>query len=658
MSETGDMSRTRIYAGLTALAMIPVLAFIASGGWDASPVDDAWIFFRYAANLKEHGRVAFNLSGPGGPATSLAWSVLPGLVAMLGLSPGAACLALSALFCPVAVLGFFELALEATGNRKNAAIAGAVMAICGQFIWWGSLGMEIALYLALAMWAIVLFSRGRLIAAGILAGALALVRPDGLCLTVAIATGLFIGKGLPGNEIKRRAALCHFLAPALVFSTVCFVVNLACYGHLLPPGGQGRRWLAACQLGIGLRPEILDTPAKEIALGFAAFAGHWALGVWRNILGAETWRSVGLPAHVWRVIAGFWLFAAAVGAIQILAGIFPPLIPSKTGEQKESKGRGIAGVGVVASALMFLILLFGGGICENIASRLADGAGIGRNVQAAGDAAVARNTETLAEMIRLVLCGALAIVSALCLRSRNAVVENKDGSAGVRITLLAWPALHFITYGLFLPSIGQGARYTAPGLPLVILLLVIGIEEIGRSAANFLHNAPKAISSPRIVLLLTIALLLTQLCGAMLWSDVRANGIRLMREVYIPAAEFIRDNVPGTMIIGAFDIGVVSHVASRDVVDLGGITDEQSCRHLWERRGYALLEERKVGTIVLPVHDGRLFWGNMGGYAGVPDAPKLTVLESYKTPDPDGYLRWEIPLARSIAPEVAILKVE
>ncbi len=137
------MSRARWYtAGIPALLLV---AYWAVGSLlAAGPVDDTYIFLRYAENLaRGHGPV-FNVGERVEGYTSPLWLLCLGLLGKLHLDLVSGARALSGLFGAATILTLFSAGgtCPSLGRQAIAAILGWFLATNPAFGYWAWSGMD------------------------------------------------------------------------------------------------------------------------------------------------------------------------------------------------------------------------------------------------------------------------------------------------------------------------------------------------------------------------------------------------------------------------------------------------------------------------------------------------------------------------------------
>ena len=163
-----------LVAGLGTLA----LALL----WHAPTIDDAYISFRYARNLVEHGELVFNPGEKVEGTTNLLWTLACAPAVLLGVPMETWALG-GALVC----LAWAAARLALVGRAMGASPVAALVAVglCAtnlHFLRATTNGLEGALYAALTVETLLRVLRGELRAAGLFAGLLFCTRPEGVAM--------------------------------------------------------------------------------------------------------------------------------------------------------------------------------------------------------------------------------------------------------------------------------------------------------------------------------------------------------------------------------------------------------------------------------------------------------------------------------------------
>lgn len=257
--------------------------------------DDAYISFRYARNLAEHGTLAYNVAAPRELIegyTNFLWVMLLALGSTVGVAPEVLAPVLTQVSV-VAALGMVCWLLRAL--RGGWSLAPALLLACSpEFMVWGQGGLETALGAALCLGAMAAGASGRWRTAGVVTALAGLTRPDAL-----LPIGLFFGtwlivhgrKGWPG---WRRLVVAGLLAAGPL--VVHLLWRRAYYGSWVP-----NTWVIK-QFGGLLRGTY----------------GVWYVESWARGVGLA-WLVVMLPWLRWRhvvlvvPIAGTVAWAWAIG---------------------------------------------------------------------------------------------------------------------------------------------------------------------------------------------------------------------------------------------------------------------------------------------------------------------------------------------------------
>ena len=262
---------------LLVLLSIAVQAiFLASPASAGLPLDDGWIHATYARNLARHGQLCLNPGEPTTGTTSFLWTALLAAARLAGLGPVAAPLAWSIpLHAWLVVLCLLLLRGAGLGDWWAAAGA-ASCALLGSLVWISLSGMESTLFLALGLSAVWCRSRGRLVAAGLLAGLLVLTRPEGMALPLAM--GLAELPRLWRRDWSRWRVWLRLFAPAAVAAVVYLAINLAVAGQPLTATFAGRRWLAGQPAEVSLSPIAVAARAWALARAWIVYLHRWVFG--------------------------------------------------------------------------------------------------------------------------------------------------------------------------------------------------------------------------------------------------------------------------------------------------------------------------------------------------------------------------------------------
>jgi arabinofuranosyltransferase len=226
------------------VGLVVFLALVHADAW-SFVCDDAFISFRYARNLAEHGELAFNVD----PLervegyTNFLWVAVLAIGARLGLAPEV----LSIVLGRAAMAAGVVLAMVLAGRLRRGEparigdpiaplLTAALLCASPEWVVWGNGGLETAFAAAWVLGAILAFTDDRPLVAAVCAAAAVLTRPDGAIPLAAWVLGWALGLDADG----RRHALARWgwYALALVVLAVPLVGHLAWrksyYGEWLP----------------------------------------------------------------------------------------------------------------------------------------------------------------------------------------------------------------------------------------------------------------------------------------------------------------------------------------------------------------------------------------------------------------------------------------
>lgn len=204
--------------------LVPIAVALVLG-WALHPlaVDDAFITYRYAHNLATGQGFAYNAGQPVLSTTAPLWALLLAAGALLWPDIPSVANTLAA-----AAVGIGAVLLSLLGRDPETPWAGLLAALFFVLypLLWLSLGLETAVFLALALGAMVAYRRGRLYLAALLLALATLTRGDGLILAAVLAADhLLHRRRAEGQSPPRRTAIgaaavyLGALLPAVVWLT-------------------------------------------------------------------------------------------------------------------------------------------------------------------------------------------------------------------------------------------------------------------------------------------------------------------------------------------------------------------------------------------------------------------------------------------------------
>jgi len=552
---------------------------IALAGRIGFPLDDSWIHATLARSLAEGSladQATFQVrlhpaEPPVAASTAPLWTFLESLAMRLTLAAGdpgdptgeaaiAAAKALGLLFGAASCLLAAALARRITGSAWIGLAAGALLAVQPRFLWGVLSGLEVPLYVALALAGVLAhvdwrdapgWRRHAPIALFSLAG---FARPECFLLVpIHVLDALLFGP----REHRRPAALARTLLLAAAVVAPYPALHLMLGGRPLPTtfyvkGEAGSVFAKASQDGLLSVPAFFATNLLNLSVGLLAF----------------------LPA------------------------LFLPLLPAFVRGCRRLLRRGAGG----ATILPFGLLAF-----------LALHAALAKT-----DPTVQSGRRLFVFPVLYLLTAAAGLVADSRVRApgrgvRRGLLAGAAACAGVAgwalLPLPPAPALAALRY--FYTDIWGGLdpdlyRRAADHLPRVrdgLAMLHLG--------AGLLFAALPLPAKPllaRALVVLAIAQSLLALPGA---AGAYARNVRDTFELNVATGKWIRDHLPPDARIAVHDLGAIAYFGRRRVLDLEGIGSPRALPY--RRRGAAGLAE------ILRLERPDTYAGAPGGLQGTTD---------------------------------------
>ncbi len=221
---------------LLAVAIYLLLAQLQNGEF-GFPLDDAWIHQVYARNLGLRGEFAFFPGQPSTGSTSPLWAILLSAGYALCVDFRVWTVGLGVLFLALSALLARRLAYHLDARPFIADWLVPLFIIFEWHLTWAAAsGMEIPLFIFFSLALVELFlAAGHPFGLGLVAGLLALTRPEGVVLGALVALGLGIREWQKRTRLVERAAEWFAFALAFALLLVPYLAfNLVTSGTLLP----------------------------------------------------------------------------------------------------------------------------------------------------------------------------------------------------------------------------------------------------------------------------------------------------------------------------------------------------------------------------------------------------------------------------------------
>jgi len=286
---------------LVALTLVGTALFLRAqqtltGNLWGVPLDDAYIHFRFAQNLASGHGFAFNPGGAVPASTSPLWVIALTLPALLSLPLWAVAKVYGVVALAVAAVLAWRLAVRLGLAPAAALVVGALTALDGRLLWAAPSGMEVTLFTALSLAAVLALPEReeadasvgaaqarlparRVLLLAALCGLATLARPEGYLLTAVLAVALLAHWRDQARSWTRLLLAAAGLYLLLVLPYVAFA--LLTTGRPLPTtfyakaSGLGPHTLSTAMtylvyyilLTISGNPALLLAPLGAVALG-------------------------------------------------------------------------------------------------------------------------------------------------------------------------------------------------------------------------------------------------------------------------------------------------------------------------------------------------------------------------------------------------------
>lgn len=314
-------ARSPFFLGLSALLVGFLLLAMSLC---STPIDDAYISFRYTDNLLRGNGLVFNAGERVEGYSNLLWVLILSLLcAATGISPPKIAPPLEvalALMCVIAV-GAGRFNLKGEGERPSMwdLAAPLMLALNSAFLFWIGKGMEVIFYTAVGL----LFARfvvglrrerghryARFMIVGAVGAALALTRPEGLVAPGAVLVAL------AAADRSRRNGWLIALAVLAAAVVGQFAFRLIYYGPVWPNTYYAKRLPLPVAIASGLhylKKFAISANAREAWFYESDFLSR--LPIWLVCLAAGPFIARRLR-HVWPIV----LQALALVGVAVYVG--------------------------------------------------------------------------------------------------------------------------------------------------------------------------------------------------------------------------------------------------------------------------------------------------------------------------------------------------
>jgi hypothetical protein len=266
------------------------------------PLDDSWIHLQFARNLAEGQGFSFNPGVPSSGSTAPLWTILLAVPLAAGIPALLAAKALGIALTGVSAVAAAALTVRLSGSRGGALVAGLAVAVSPRVAWSALSGMEVPLYTALTMLAVLAYidavESGRGARWALWAGLAVWARPETLVAGAVLSVAWMAGAG---RDLRtRRLRTGWWQPPAIVATLVAgfFAFNVWVGGRPLPNTFYAKHY------GMGTAASIGEGRYADALLDLARYPV--------NLVGDLVW---------WLASHGGLLFGAALPGALLLLGL-------------------------------------------------------------------------------------------------------------------------------------------------------------------------------------------------------------------------------------------------------------------------------------------------------------------------------------------------
>lgn len=322
----------------------------------ATLAEDAFISFRYSANLAEGNGLVFNVGERVEGYSNFLWVVLVAAPHALFNADIVTTARVLGVLCTLGcVVAGYALTRRLTDSAGAGLLAATVIAAASSLAAYGPSGLETPLFALLVLLMLLALQANRPLVAGLLVALATMTRPDGVVVAVVVGVWLLFR----AYREKAWRAPVWYVAGAVVLAAPWTVWRVVYYGHLMPnaiaaKSGASTSWLIqngftylsgfaiAAQALLVLVPVAVFALLKRRAAGmpalilalavvyigfFVATGGDW-MPAWRFFAPAMPLLAVACVAAAaltWSVrTRAAPVLAAAVAALLLAASVWQP----------------------------------------------------------------------------------------------------------------------------------------------------------------------------------------------------------------------------------------------------------------------------------------------------------------------------------------------
>jgi hypothetical protein len=84
------------------------------------------------------------------------------------------------------------------------------------------------------------------------------------------------------------------------------------------------------------------------------------------------------------------------------------------------------------------------------------------------------------------------------------------------------------------------------------------------------------------------------------WPNWYSETVKHLNTVHLKTAYWVRDNIPKSKEVAAFDVGILSYYSEHNVVDIGGLNGEAMVTAMFNKTVPDLLKEKEIEFVIIP----------------------------------------------------------
>jgi hypothetical protein len=234
--------------GRWGLVLVALAGFVGHTLLFNFVTDDAYISFRFARNLAEHGQLVFNLGERVEGYTNFLWTVTLAALLKLHLQPEITARVLGVLCGALGLLLTLRLGRTLNGGRASPwdAVAPLLLAATGSYAAWSMGGLETQLFTVFLLAGVWLYLRDLLawpdteaprrwlLLSGLCFGLAALTRPEGVFLFALTALHRLLYTLLGERRFRPRQAEAAWIGVVVLIVAAHFLWRWRYYGWPFP----------------------------------------------------------------------------------------------------------------------------------------------------------------------------------------------------------------------------------------------------------------------------------------------------------------------------------------------------------------------------------------------------------------------------------------